>query len=185
MITLFNYWHYIVLFITSLAFAGSLVVAFRQEDKKLKFQMVWVFLVIFLLTTALALFMVDKYTKVVNLYKLENRRILNQEQIMYTGIVKNEGKHEIGEVIFEIKLINKNRGTADMKAGTFFSPSGFLDFFTGGGFGFDRLSKPQQVTYEFVVAKNLKPGQSQDFRVYFDYPPYFKSVSDFAKVYAH
>ncbi|DAB27936.1 MAG: hypothetical protein A2513_10560 [Sulfurimonas sp. RIFOXYD12_FULL_33_39] len=184
MITLFNYWHYIVLSILLVGLAGGLLVAFKQEDKKLKSQMIVVFLIIFLLMSVFSMFMVDKYTKEVKLYKLENRRMLDLEKIMYSGVVKNEGNHEIGEVTFEIKLVNKNLGTADMKAGSFFSPSGILNFFTGG-FGFDRLSKPQQITYEFVVAKNLKPGQSQDFRVYFDYPPYFRSVSDFAKVYAH
>ncbi|MCK4973983.1 MAG: DUF2393 family protein, partial [Sulfurimonas sp.] len=36
-----------------------------------------------------------------------------------------------------------------------------------------------------VVARNLKPGEAKSFRVYFDYPPYFRSVSQYSKLYAH
>ena len=43
-------------------------------------------------------------------------------------------------------------------------------------------SKPQSITKEFIVAKNLKPGTAEPFRVYFDFPPYFRSVSQFTEV---
>ena len=48
---------------------------------------------------------------------------------MYTGIVKNEGKHEIGEVTIEIKLVNKGHATGNVKGGNFYKPSGFFEFF--------------------------------------------------------
>ncbi len=67
--------------------------------------------------------------------------------------------------------------TGNVKAGSFFTPSGISDFFGAGV-----LYKPQVITKEFVVAKNLKPGQSESFRVYFDYPPYFKNVAHFSTV---
>jgi hypothetical protein len=97
---------------------------------------------------------------------------------MYSGVVRNEGEHEIGEVVFEIKLVNGGSDTGSVKSGMFFKPSGFTGLFSSG-------VKPQQITEEFVVAKNLKPKQSQDFIVYLDYPPYFRSVSHFSKLYVH
>ena len=68
--------------------------------------------------------------------------------------------------------------------GAGFIGSHLIDFFSSETIG-GKKSKPQQITHEFVVAKNLKPGESREFRVYFDYPPYFRNVAHFAKIYAH
>jgi hypothetical protein len=126
---------------------------------------------------------VDKYTKKVKLYKLKNKRLLSTEQIIYTGIVRNEGDFPVGKVVFEIKLVNKGHATGNVKGGNFYKASGFFDFFTNGmGMG---KTKPQTVTHEFVVARNLKPGEAKSFRVYFRYPPYFRNTADFAKISAH
>jgi hypothetical protein len=56
-----------------------------------------------------------------------------------------------------------------------------MDFFTGANV----LYKPQTIKKRFVVATNLKPGEAQNFRVYFDFPPYFRNVSQFFSVEAH
>lgn len=180
--TLFNIWHYIVLGVIFLIFIGGVAASFRQEKKKLLIPMLFS---VTLVSTLLALFsvaVVDKYTKVVKLYKLENKRFLSIEKIKYSGIVKNEGNYPIGEVIFEIKLVNKGHVTDNVKAGSFFDPSGFKEFF-GEGAGY--LYKPQTIVKEFVVARNLGPGEAQQFSVHFDFPPYFRQVADFAKVYGH
>jgi len=125
---------------------------------------------------------VDKYTKEVKLYKLKNKRLLSIEKIIYTGIVKNEGKFPVGKVVLEIKLVNKGHATGNVKGGNFYKASGFFDFFSGG---FNTMKyKPQTIVKEFVVAKNLKPGHAKAFRVYFDYPPYFRSVAQFTKLKA-
>jgi hypothetical protein len=137
-----------------------------------------------LVTALLAVFsivIVDKYTKNVKLYKLKNKRLLSMEKIVYTGVVKNEGKFTIGDVVFEIKLVNRGHATGNVKGGNFYKTSDFWDFFGG----VNKMNKPQSVTKEFVVAKNLKPGEAKSFRVYLDYPPYFRSVADFSKVTGH
>lgn len=180
--TLFNYWHFIVLFVILGFGAVGVYTAFKQEKKKLVVPMLFSVSLITILIAAFSVVIVDKYTKKATLYKLKNKRMLQQEKIMYSGIVKNEGKHKIGKVTFEIKLVNKGLATGNVKGGSFYKLSGFLDFFSGGS---NKLYKPQQITQEFVVATNLKPGAAQEFRVYFDYPPYFKSVSQFSKLYAH
>jgi hypothetical protein len=182
MMTLFNYWHYFILSILFIFYIGGLIAAFRQEKKKLILPMVFSITLVFMLVAGFSIMAVDKYTKVVKLYKLENKRLLSTEQIIYTGVVKNEGKYTIGEVTFEIKLVNKGHVTGNVKAGSFFAPSGFADFFGGGA---NVLYKPQTIKKEFVVANNLKAGESQQFRVYFDFPPYFRSVADFSTVKGH
>lgn len=179
--TLFNYWHYIVLSIIFLIFVAGVVTSFKQPKKKLIIPML---ISISLISTLLAVFsvvVIDKYTKKVGLYKFKNHRLLSIEKIIYTGIVKNEGNHEIGEVKLEIKLVNKGHATGNVKAGAFYKVSGFWDFFGGA----DILYKPQTIKKEFIVAKNLEPGKAQSFRVYFDYPPYFRNVSQFESVSGH
>lgn len=180
--TLFNYWHFLILSIIFLVFILGILSSFRQENPKLRNPMLISVTLITILITGFSMVVVDKYTKVVKLYKMENKRLLSTEQIVYTGIVKNEGNHKIGKVTFEIKLVNKGHVTGNVKAGSFFKPSGFFDFF-GGGSG--KLYKPQSITKKFVVAKNLKPGTAKSFRVYFDFPPYFRSVSHFGTVTGH
>ncbi len=179
---IFNYWHFIVLFVI-FAFGGvGVYSALKQERKKLILPMLFSVVLITFLTAGFSIMVVDKYTKVAKLYQLKNKRLLQQEKIMYSGIVRNEGNHKIAKVVFEIKLVNKGMATGNVKGGSFYKPSGFFDFFKGGS---NKLYKPQQITHEFVVAKNLKPGAAKEFRVYFDYPPYFRQVAQFSKIYAH
>jgi len=179
--TLFNYWHYFVLFIIFLIFVSGIITAFKQQRKKLVVPMLISTLLVTSLLAVFSVLIVDKYTKIVKLYKVKNKRLLSTEQIIYTGIVKNEGKYTIGKVTFEIKLVNKGHATGNVKGGNFYKPSGFLDFFSGS----NKSYKAQTVVKEFVVATNLKPGTAKSFRVHFKYPPYFRSVADFKKVTAH
>ncbi|SFV62214.1 hypothetical protein MNB_SM-6-104 [hydrothermal vent metagenome] len=97
-------------------------------------------------------------------------------------MVTNTGKYPIGKVTFDIKLVNKGHATGNVKGGNFYKPSGFFSFFSNG---LNLRAKPQTVEKEFVVAKNLKAGESAFFRVYFDYPPYFSSTAQFTKVWGH
>ena len=180
--TLLNYWHYAVLSIIFILFIVGIVSALKQKKTKLVLPMVLSVTLISLLMAGFSVMVVDKYTKKVKLYKLKNKRLLSVEKIVYTGIVKNSGKFTIGEVKVEIKLVNKGHATGNVKGGSFFKSSGFMDFFSGGA---NILYKPQTITKEFVVTKNLKPGAAKSFRVYFDYPPYFKSVAHFASVSGH
>ncbi len=183
--TLFNYWHFLILGIIFLFFIAGVISSFKQE-KKLVVPMLISVTLITVLIGGFSIVVVDKYTKIVKLYKLENKRLLSTEQIIYTGVVKNEGKHTIGKVTFEIKIVNKGHVTGNVKGGNFYKPSGFSDFFTNLFSGSsDRVSRPQTLTKEFIVARDLKPGESKHFRVHFDFPPYFRSMSHFPKVSGH
>jgi hypothetical protein len=179
--TALNYWHYIVLGTFLIIYIGGVVASLNQTNKKLVLPMLFSVTLVIGLFAGFSVVVVDKYTKKVKLYKMGDKRLLSIEKIAYFGVVKNEGKHKIGEVTFKIKLVNKGHVTGNVKAGSFFKPSGLLDFFSGK----DVLYKPQTIKKEFVVARNLRPGESKSFRVYFDYPPYFRNVSHFASVEGH
>ncbi len=180
--TLFNYWHYGVLGIVFIMFIIGVISAFKQPKAKLVMPMLISVTLVSALLASFAVVAVDKYTKKVKLYRLKNKRLLSIEKIVYTGIVKNEGSFPIGKVTFEIKILNKGHATGNVKGGSFFKASGFINFFTGGS---EVRYKPQSITKEFIVARNLKPGEAKTFRVYFDYPPHFRSVSYFADVWGH
>ena len=176
--TALNYWHFIVFGVIFLMFIGGILSAFTQS-KKLLLPMIFSVTLVSVLLALFSVVVVDKYTKKVELYKLDSKRLLSIEKVAYFGVVKNEGNHMIGKVTLEIKLVNKGHATGNVKGGAFFQASGFFNFFSGGA---DLLYKPQSITKEFVVATNLKAGTAKSFRVYFDFPPYFRSVSHFASV---
>jgi len=180
--TLFNYWHYSILSIIFIIFILGIISAFKQNKTKLIFPMIISVSLVSTLIAGFSIVVVDKYTKKVKLYKLQNKRLLSVEKIVYTGVVKNTGNYKVGKITFEIKLVNKGHATGNVKSGSFFKSSGFAEFFGGGS---NVLYKPQSITKEFTVARNLKPGASKSFRVHFDYPPYFRSVSHFASVSGH
>jgi uncharacterized membrane protein YsdA (DUF1294 family) len=156
--------------------------ALKQKDKKIKMGMIFTTTLMTVLLSAFSVVVVDKYTKKVKLYRVKNKRLLSIEQIVYTGIVKNVGDHEIGKVTFEVKLVNRGHATGNIKGANFYKSSGFFDFFSGG---LDIEHKPQSLTKEFVVATYLKPGEAKAFRVHFRYPPYFSNTSQFTNVWGH
>ncbi len=182
MITLFNVWHYLVIGIIFILFVLGIILSIRQPKKKLVIPMIITVTLFSMLFTGFSLGIIDKYTKKVTLYKMTNKRLLSLEKIVYKGVVKNEGDYEIGEVTFEIKLVNKGHVAGSARGGSYFEASGFFNFFTGGA---NVLYKPQSITKKFIVARHLKPGQAKAFSVNFDYPAYFKNTAHYAKVYGN
>ena len=179
--TLLNYWHYIVFSVLFFIFSGGVVASLKQKTSKMRLSMLFSVTLVSLFLAIFSVVLVDKYTKRVSLHKLKNKRILSIEKIIYSGVVKNDGKFPIGKVTLEIKLVNKGHATGNVKGGNFYKASGFLDFFSDG---FNMRTKPQTIVKKFVVARNLKPGHIKAFRVYFRFPPYFRNVSQFTKLKA-
>ena len=180
----FNVWHFFVIFIVIVIIIAGIYYAAVQPNKKIKIPIAFSVVITSLLFGFIFLLVVDKYTKVVTLSKVENKRLLNTEEIIYTGIVKNDGNFAIGEVIFEIKLVNRGHGRISMEPGSFFQVRNLLDFFGMGG-GADVLYKPQSIKKRFVVARNLPPNSIERFQVKFDYPAYFSNVTQFYSAEAH
>jgi hypothetical protein len=184
MSTLFNVWHYVTFAIIGIIFIGGVIAAMKQKKSTMRLSMLFSVTLVTIFLVVFSIFVVDKYTKKVEVYKLKNKRILSIEKIVYTGYVKNVGNYPIGKVTLSIKLVNKGHVSGNVKGGNFYKPSGFFDFFSSV-FGGNKKYKPQTIEKEFIVAKNLKPGQAKPFRVYFRYPPYFRSTAQFIKVAGH
>lgn len=180
MITLLNIWHYVAFALIFIFFILGVVVAYIQKDKKQRGSIVITFFVTALFAFVLSFYGVDSYTKSARVYKVEHKRFLNTEEIMFSGIIENNGDYEIGEVEIEIKISNNGRITEGWKGGASFFSS--MDFF---GLTKNADSKPQQVSKKFIVTKNLKPGYAEQFNVYLNYPPYFDGMSYFITVTAH
>ena len=178
----FNIIHFLVLAVVGLLFILGIIVAIKQQNKKLILPMIITVVLFSILLSAIGVAVVEKYTKKVSLVKVQNRRYLTQEKISYFGYVKNTGSYPVGKVYLTIKLVNAGHATGNVKPGAFFQSSGFFDFFSKGA---GVLYKPQTIEKEFVVARDLQPGEVVPFRVTFDYPPYFRNTSDFVKVYGH
>ncbi|MEA1956121.1 MAG: DUF2393 family protein [Campylobacterota bacterium] len=180
--TLFNIWHYLVILVFILILIGGIRISLRQEKKKMIYSMLFSVTLVTTVIGVFFLFIVDKYTKEVELHKLKNKRLLSSEKIIYSGMVKNTGGYAIGEVTFKIKLVSRGSISGKAKTGVFYKSSGFFDMFSNTPSG---SKGSNTMTKEFVVAKNLKPGQAKMFRVYFDFPANFRNVSEYAKVYGH
>ncbi len=184
MTTYFTIWHYAVIAFVAILFLLLTLLSLREKKPNVRNSMILSSFVVMVLVAAFMLMALDKYTKKAEVFELKNRRILTTEQIVYSGFVQNVGNYTIGEVKLEIKLVNKGHVTGNVKGGSFYKPSGFFDFFGGGGDD-KRKYRPQQVIETFVIAKNLRPGKTEQFHVSMDYPPYFKHTADFTRVFAH
>lgn len=186
MITLLNVWHYVAFVLIFLFFILGIVVAYIQKDKKQRGSIIITFFVIAAFALVLSFYGIDGYTKSARVYKVEHKRFLNTEEIMFSGFIENNGKYEIGEVEIEIKMSNNGRITEGWKGGaSFFSSVDFFGLTKSTDSKSHLISRPQQISKKFVVATNLKPGYAEQFNVYLDYPPYFDGMSYFITINAH
>lgn len=180
--TYFTIWHYLVTIVVALLFLIVVILSLRNHNKKLRFSMIFSAFISLALVAAFLIMALDKYTKIAQISSLQNRRILATEQIQYSGIVRNMGDYTIGEVTFEVKLVNKGHVTGNVKGGNFYKPSGLSEFFSNAT---KQDDKPQTLLMTFVIAQNLEPGKAKSFTVTMPYPPYFTSTAYFTRVFAH
>jgi 4-amino-4-deoxy-L-arabinose transferase-like glycosyltransferase len=182
MITYFTVWHYTVVVITVFIFFLLVFISLREERPGVRNAMIFSSLLVMTLVSGFLILALDKYTKKVKLYGLNNYRQLSQEKILYSGYVKNTGNYTIGTVKIEFKIVNKGHVSGNVKGGSFYNPSGISEFFSGGT---SARYRPQKIEETVIVARNLQPGKAKYFNVSFDYPPYFKQVSHFQRIFAH
>lgn len=176
--------HYLVLLVIALLFLLSVIVSMREKRTNIRLSMIASSFVVMVMLAGFFLMALDKYTKKAEIRGLKNTRTLLNEEIVYSGYAHNAGKFTIGEVKLEIKLVNKGHVTGNVKAGNFYKPSGFWDFFGGNYMAADK-NRPQSLIKTFVVATDLKPGKSKYFTVRLPYPPYFSHTADYTRVFAH
>lgn len=127
----------------------------------------------FIVTATLAVFsmlVLDKYTKKARVENLDQKRILRNETITFTGKIRNIGKFTIGKCVYEIKLVNDPVTARKLGGSDVFKPT------TGFSFG-KSDEKSSTVSKKFVIAKNLKPKELKNFTISMPYPPYFSKAS--------
>ena len=172
-------WHYVAFFIFFIIWLLGMAGAFKAEKASLKITIMSMTTLMVIVFAGAAVAIIDKYTKFASLHKLKNQRLLSIEKIVYSGMIKNDGDYTIGEVTFEIKLVNQAHLSGNSRPKSVKKTGGFLDLLQGKA----GASKVQSIEEEFVIARNIKPGEVKSFRVNFDYPPYFKNVSYFTRLY--
>lgn len=182
MVTHLTIWHYLVLIIAILVLAIGIIIALRQKDKKTVSVIIFSFVIVDVLIALAAFASIDNYTKKVRLSNEEHFRILSLEKIIFTGEVKNVGNYTVGEVTYKVKIVNHKLNITKQEEASFFESKRLLDYFKPNS---NLIFKPQTVEQEFVVAKNLQPGDTQAFRVDMGFPPYFESTSYITSVYGH
>jgi len=181
--TYFTIWHYGVVIACAVLFIMATLVSFKEKRASVRNSMIFSSLLVLILVGSFLIMALDKYTKVVQISGLKNRRVLSNETIVYSGIVRNVGGYTIGAVTFEVKLVNKGHVTGNVKGGNFYKPSGLFSFL-------DRVSgkketRDQTIIKTFTIAKNIEAGKAKPFSVRLKYPPYFKHTSYFTRVFAH
>lgn len=181
MMTYFTIWHYIALLIGFIIFVLTIILALREKRPNIRTSIIVSSLLVNTILAFIILMALDKYTKKAEVFNLNNYRLLQTEQIVFTGMVKNIGNYTIGTVELEIKLVNNQHTTNHIKGTNFYKSSGFLDMFNTSSKNY----QPQTLIETSIIAENLKPGETRRFRVVLDYPPYFKGVSQFTQIFAH
>ncbi|MDD5717507.1 MAG: DUF2393 family protein [Sulfuricurvum sp.] len=179
--TYLTIWHYAALLIGVIVFLLTVVLAFNEKRASTRNSIIISSIAVNLLLAFIIMMALDKYTKKAVVYNFSNYRLLQTEQIVFTGVVKNAGDYTIGRVELEIKLVNKGHATGNVKGTNFYKASGLGDMFGET----IREYQPQTLIETPIIAENLEPGETRRFRVAFPYPPYFKGVTEFTRIFAH
>lgn len=184
MTTYFTIWHWTAITSFSLIFLFLVLLSLKENNQKNILSMIFASFLVIVTAGVFSLMAIDKYTKKATLYGVKNTRILRNETIVFTGYVKNKGEYTIGKIDLTVKLVNKGHVTGNVKAGSFYKPSGMFDFLSSFGDNV-KTYKPQKIEKVYTVAKNIEPGKATYFRVEMPYPPYFKHVAEFTSISAH
>ena len=171
----FTFWHYGAIVLSLLLFILFSLLAFYAKQ-------LWAQLLVVLssLIVSIALLIgmfawLEKTTKKAEIYNLHYNRMLQTEQIIFLGTVKNTGNYNVDRV--QLQLIMENgpvEGTGNFGG----APHAFEE-------AMDSNYKPQKLTYNYTVATDLDPKISKQFSIMIDYPPYFNNGSFTTKVVAH
>ena len=175
----FTILHIIALSIMVVIFFLLFIIYLKETRKKIFWSMVFAN---FLVTTMLAIFsmfVLDKYTKKATIEGLNHKRVLLNENIVFSGKIRNIGSFGIGTCKLEVKLVNNAVSSKNLKGSSVFKPTSGLEFI-GDGDG-----KPSTLKYTFVVAKDLKSGELRNFSVTMPYPSYFSNTTTYQKLYCH
>ncbi|NPA55051.1 MAG: DUF2393 domain-containing protein [Epsilonproteobacteria bacterium] len=130
----------------------------------------------------LSIVVLEKYTKKGEIIKLKTRRILFNESLFVSGMIKNVGRYPFKYCKVSIKLINQDRKR--LKKANFFESAGLNIF---GGKKEKKKARPNTIFKEkkFTFKPVLKPGYIYPFSMTLKYPAYFRDTLIIKKIYCH
>lgn len=171
----FTFWHYGAIVLSIILFILFSLLAFYA--KRLWTQL-FIVLSSLLVSVGLLIAMfgwLEKTTKKAEIYNLHYNRLLQTEQIIFLGTVKNTGDYHLNTV--QLQLIIEN-GPVEGNGIFGGAPHAFEE-------ALDSKYKPQMLTYNYTIATDLDPKVSKQFNIMIDYPPYFSNGSFTTKAIAH
>ena len=163
-----------------LVFILLVIVSKKETNPKIFWSMVFSSFLVISMLSIFSMFVLDKYTKKAKLLSITHKRVLLNETIMFFGKVKNVGKFKIGRCKLEVKIVNNALNLNDLSGKTFYAPKSGLGFLFS-----NKKERPSTIIKDFVIAKNLNPGEIRDFATSMPYPPYFQKSRIRYKLYCH
>ncbi|MDY5519327.1 DUF2393 family protein [Campylobacter lanienae] len=163
----FNLFHIVALIIIIAIFIGfTALIILKEKRVKTAMSFLIVNVTVMSCITVISMMLIDRYTKVAVIENLVGKRILINESISYSGIVRNVGYGYINSCVINIELINT---PVKKLQGSAFEGRGFFDTYNGRPKGSQKG--------EFLIAKDLKSGEYKSFGFTMPYPSHFNNHS--------
>ncbi len=171
-----TYIHTIAICFCFLIFILLLMATFKQKDKRIFWTMLIMSFVGTFIMIGFFMIVIDRYTKKAHIENLHVKRILRNESIAFSGIIRNTGGFKIKRCTYEIKLIN-NPSLGSVNSSNVFLPSGANS---------SNEDKKTSIVYKkFIIAKDLEADEFRYFSLSMPYPPYFSRASSYQKLNCH
>lgn len=171
----FTFWHYGAIALSILLFILFSLLAFYAKRLWAQLLIVLSSLIVSVALLVGMFTMLEKTTKKAEIYNLRYNRMLQTEQIVFLGTVKNIGEYHINTVKLELIMENVPEPGSGIFGG---APHAFNE-------ALDSTFKPQKLTYTYTIATDLDPKVSKQFTLLIDYPPYFNNGSFSTKAIGH
>lgn len=186
MTTPYTIWHYLDFIIIAALLTAAIVYTLKQKELTQKGSFITVYCVIALILLIITVVSINGYTKKILLSNLNDHRFLATESIIYTGIVRNVGSYDVGQVEIEIKIFDKGLRKQGRSS---YQSTAFQDYYNDVDirrlFGYQPDAQPTSYIVRKTVAEELKAGQRKEFAVSIRYPSNFSGYTSEERLVVH
>lgn len=165
----FTIWHILVIISSLILFFAICACIYLMRSKINAYAAISANFVLFIIIIFSSMFIVDSYTKNASIQNVSTRRILSNETIVYTGVIRNLGKYHIWRCVLDVKMNTAFGKLSDMKAHLTKSNKFFSFLYK------NEREDLEPVTTQIVI-KSLKPYEIRNFTAILKYPPTFQNV---------
>lgn len=164
----FNLFHILMLLLIIAMFGGfTYLIILKEKRVKIAISFIIANVAVMSSLAIISMILIDKYTKVAVIDDLYGKRILINETISYSGVVKNVGYGYINSCVMNIELINTPVKKLEASA---FENRGFFQTYIGSSH-----SQKGSQKAEFLIVKDLASGEQKSFSFTMPYPAHFKN----------